>query len=828
MISSRQTKLRQNLALITAIICLLSYCGAAPSGPRIEIWPKAPDVVIEAQVVANKVLTCKAVGDKPEMFNTLRWAGPNDRENWQELSKRHKVKEVRNGLELEFLRPSPNDNGEYYCSGIYQSSDNYNASIFVRVMNPIKFEGCHDRQRVIKGMEGQKILCRVTGDSATSSIYKDEKPLESFGGRYKHDNDEGLEILGPVDDQDAGIYEVEALVESTGEKRKRIIQVDVHTRPEIPEFNHPTNNFNHLGFYGIEGEQAELRCNASGYPKPLVYWKDPKLRNLTSVGGYFVNPESGTLLITKVNRNDDNGTFQCTAENDVGKAERVISMVVLERPAITAFENKTFDEKSEATFECRATGYPKPTITIRKQGLNRLAYAPGDGDVTDVDETEEGGGARVYVYRVKIRASRQHYGLHYCNATNAAGTAERVGHLFVRHEPDLSLTPTEQFTQLGKNLSVTCHIRAYPAPQVSWYIENQQLINPQGHTMTSPDGQTHTITMMPPRVYQGNNARIICAASNSMGHSNVTIFSRYTTRPGLVNAYIVDRFPTAVKLSLTTISDGGDRIKSYKYDLYGTTNDRFSPLPVHYPIDHQVTTLIDASQTTSEYIIRNLYPNYRYKLTIRAINNVGEGDSTEFNFDTIAPSRPDPPVIVRPGVGTISQASSGIPSDYNNGYLLKWSPPDFDNGDPVTKYIIRFYKVDPEQTAIALDSVEERVIEQMNDRPMHAKIWPLEVNQRYKIELQARNKYGDSNPASIVVFAPSDKPAIANSEPLILSWLTEPPQTLLIALPILAILAMIIIDMFFCYYYQMGVSHAIKSCCCPAKANSVISDGTFT
>lgn len=801
------------ILLIIRLITTVSSSPVNPNGPRIEIRPSTPIVLFEAQTGSNRVLTCKALGDKPSMFNTLRWSGPNRSDNWEELMKKHKVREVRNGLatELEFIRPTPDDSGLYWCHGTYQSSDVYNASVIVKIYNPIKLENCPERQFVIEGAPNQHISCRITGDSATANAFKDNMSIEESGNRYKWNNDDGIEIIGSANKMDAGLYTIEVTADITGERRNHYINVEVHSRPEIKPYNPPETEAPIAEFSGIESEQAELKCEVSGNPRPLVYWLDPRLRNLTSVGGYFVNPEKGTLLIGRVNRVDDHGIFKCLAFNTVGEARRNVSMVVLQRPAIVAFENKTVDEGSEVEFECRATGYPRPVMTVRRHGLNQLPYRDGDGSLISEQLSEEGGGSPVFVYRLRIRAYRSHYSIHYCNATNMAGSAERVGQLTVRHKPDLSLTPPEQYFKLGKNVSITCHIKAFPQPRITWYAENRQIINAESNFKTSPDGQTHIVTMMPPLGTYSGSSKYTCYAENDLGYSQTIILTRYYTPPGLVNAVILDATPTTIKLELGVSNDGGDRIKRYKYRAEGVPLDLYNPY-VSYPYDRQNETYIDAALGTSIYTIRNLYPYYRYKISVKAINDAGEGDVTEISAETRRPTEPDPPVIVKPSSAFSGmQTSSGFPSDYQNGYVLKWSPPELDNGDPIQRYIIRFYKVDADSPSTAIGSAEQRVIEQMNERPMFARLAPLEPNERYRFELQARNKYGDSKPAHIIVYTSADKPPIPDYEPATLPWLVEPSTPLLVSLLILALACLIITDMIFCMCFQMGVIHSLRN-----------------
>lgn len=809
----------------------LTESNSHHNGPRIVIVPNEPVFYIDAQTPSTKALTCQTAGERPTLFSQLRWAGPNRTDNWDELAKKHSVTEEEpnsNQWLLEFKNPTIDDAGIYYCYGNFQGSDVFNSSIMVKVNSPIKLDNCPERQYLVQGSPYNKITCQITADSPKVTIYKDDTILTQLDNRYKWDND-GIVINGDINMSDAGRYMVRIKAQLTGDQKKQYIYVDVQTKPEIAPFNSSLNRSEfETDFIGIEGESAHLECKASGKPQPVVNWFDPQLRNLSSIGGYSVNPERGTLLVHKVERRFDNGTFKCTADNSVGPtAERNVTMTVLVRPQIVKFENKTADERSEVTFECRSNGYPVPDFSIRKQGLNSTPYRMGDGLVRDVSLKPEDGGSDVWVYQIKMIAQRASYGLHYCNATNRAGTAERIGSLAVNYPPDLSQTPSEQFVKIGKKMTVTCHIKAYPAPIVTWTIDRTQVINPdQSSIKTSPDGQTHIVTMMPPSALE--SGRFVCKAKNMMGEAEQAITPRYVTIPGVVTASLLDRTPTTVKLVLSVLNDGGDRIKQFRYSARGNTLDLHNPYFSYREDRHNVST-IDASPIPSAtYTIKNLLPHYIYRISISAVNDVGEGDASEISVETMKPTRPDPPVIIKP---TTSQqlASTGVPSDYSNGYPLKWSPPELDNGDPVTKYVIKYNKVSTNALDIPIDVGHQKVVGQMSERPLHARLGPLEVNSRYKILVQAVNKYGESEPAGIIVHTTPDRPSMPEIEALnFLPWLVEPSTSTLITLLGLAIVLLIVVDLLFCFCCQIGVTYFLRSWCCLAKTNSVISDKTYT
>lgn len=789
---------------------------SAATSPRIIIVPNGENAfLVNAKYPSSKALTCQTSGDRPTMFDQLRWSGPNRLDNAEELKKRHKVTEepaASNQWDLEFIKPTSDDSGTYYCTGVYHNTDKLNASIKVSIVNPLTLENCNDRQFLVEGRSNDQVTCRISADSPRVSILKDGKPLDLYNNRYKWNNDDSIDINGEVNQTDAGIYTIK-IKDARGEKVEQNIHVEVHSKPQIHDNpNQPS--------YGIEGDIAKLECLAAGKPKPLVTWRDPKLRNLTQVGGYIVDQEKGILTINKVDRVADEGEFQCVANNNVGEAMQRVPLAVYTKPIIDTFINQTADEGSEVTFECRARAHPAPNFSIRKHGINQQPYQVGDLQTKDSTVDQDAVNKDLYIFRLKMIAHRTNFGLHYCNATNKAGTAEHYNQLFVRYKPDLSATPREQHVRLGKKISYTCHIKGYPKPQVIWKIDNTQVVNINASFLASPDEQTHIGTMSPPNPQQTALSTITCIATNDMGQTEQIITPKFTTVPGVVTPNLLGRSPTTIKLQLNVDNDGGDRIKYFKYRLRGATKNRFDAL-YNYPIDLHNETTIDASPNPyTEYTIRNLLPDYDYKIVIRAVNEVGEGDINEFHVDTLKPTKPEPPNIIKPVTFSSQHTTSGFPSQYSNGYLLEWGPPNLDNGDPITKYRIKYKKMTTDALNMFSSDEHTRIIEQMNERPLHARLGPLETNQRYGIRLTALNKYGESEEATLVIYTTVDRPPMPDLEAQILPWLMETSTPTLVVLLTGAIVCSIIIDLTFCFCFQMGFIHRLRGRCSKDKIHA--------
>ena len=106
---------------------------------------------------------------------------------------------------------------------------------------------------------------------------------------------------------DAATYQCQVIV-GIGNKITKEVKLRVKTAVEILEEST-------VRLTVVEGEEARLECAVAGFPSPTITWRrqDHKVLHtggLTSLGSSLVIPEVGR---------QDQGEYQCTAENSVGE-----------------------------------------------------------------------------------------------------------------------------------------------------------------------------------------------------------------------------------------------------------------------------------------------------------------------------------------------------------------------------------------------------------------------------------------------------------------------------------------------------------------------------
>ncbi|KAI1278121.1 Fasciclin-2 [Halotydeus destructor] len=519
---TRKTVTVSFLLIILNLTSLVTYIEAqAPSGPRLVILPN--EAVIRRPVNKAFVVTCKGDNAEPSLFTDLKWLDANgDEINSNYQNQKIRVSKESERLLLTFYDPTSNDGGQYVCSGTFQESELLKRAVDVSFYQDITFEDCPDSQSLVKGSSGVVIRCSVFANPPPIITWtKNGAGLSqgTQGQKYIIENN-GIQVKGAVSEDDAGRYDVSARVEDTGAVEYRFITVEVHVAPEIREVKQDKN--------ATEGEEVTLTCHATGVPAPQYTWFDPQRRNLSTVGGYQVDRDRGTVSIMKVKRLEDNGKFTCEASNAAGKIQYEYKVDVITRPVITSFENTTAIVGSDGSLECRATGLPAPELTIRKDGEEEALFNGKNGAKLDLgtkdDET---------ILKVTLSpTSRAHDGLYYCSASNLGGRADRVGHLTVHFKPDLSQTKLDVKTWDAQPANLLCNVAAIPNATVNWWFRGNEIYadnsNPTYRVTGTNDGSV--LHVRPHGTPGAGGADVYgnyrCIARNVLGESMVEIQTR--------------------------------------------------------------------------------------------------------------------------------------------------------------------------------------------------------------------------------------------------------------------------------------------------------------
>lgn len=453
---------------------------------------------------------------------------------------------------------------------------------------------------------------------------------------------------------------------------------------EISHFAHtvsPRVESVHQDRDAIENEEVSLTCRASGIPKPLITWYDPQSRNLSEVGGYYVDRDRGILSITKVRKLDDSGRFTCRAQNAAGEQQETHNLIVISKPSVTSFENITAVATREAVFECRATGNPTPKLSIRMDGESQPLFEGRDR----IHMEERTSGDEAVLILTILNVERRYDSLYYCSAENKGGRVDRVGHLTVEYVPDLSKTVSLVKTWESNPVNLTCLADSIPNATISWTRRGHKLpLNGLSHTIYTEKGISNLLVkpLGGPGAGGGDVFGFYrCEAENIHGKNviDINLERAYVPEsPGPVKIFRTT--PTTIEFDLSLpLRDGGLPVKRfiarYRKEQYDESTDMSWP------------------STGGPYRIEGLEPRMSYMVKFAAENDVGIGFWTnEQRIVMPYESVPERTEFIIPDPLNILPESGDLKSLSPHEYMVQWKKPHA-NGREIDEYKIKYYKV---------------------------------------------------------------------------------------------------------------------------------------
>lgn len=155
---------------------------------------------------------------------------------------------------------------------------------------------------------------------------------------------------------DATKYQCQVMV-SLNNQITKSVEVKVKMQPVIKEGLSPTMRV-------VEGQPADLECQASGYPIPTVTWTRPDKSLLVNGKASYVGSK---LPLTSVRR-EDRGRYECYVHNGVGSGQkRAITLEVEFSPKVKAPRPRIPQALDyEADLTCEIEAYPPPSIIWTK------------------------------------------------------------------------------------------------------------------------------------------------------------------------------------------------------------------------------------------------------------------------------------------------------------------------------------------------------------------------------------------------------------------------------------------------------------------------------
>ncbi|KAG7210321.1 hypothetical protein KM043_011860 [Ampulex compressa] len=478
----------------------------------------------------------------------------------------------------------------------------------------------------------------------------------------------------------------------------------------------------------IVGSNVTLECAANGYPKPTVFWlKDGVAIDLTSLNSRYCKTAASSLVISNIQEEDD-GSYQCRAENEVETLDAVAEVIVqvppkfLKKPA-----DKVASENQDLEFECEIYGKPEPKVTWLKNGerITLSAYW----------QIVNGNNLRINGL-LAIDA-----GIFQCIGINPAGSIQAAARLTINQpkKPSAHKTTTPKTVPKKKLL---LHRQLY---NKTWQHPSTLL----GHTLSA-------FTPNPPLSISPSDDPADLPGSVRYPNSLYDPDSHFIDDTDSLES-IEGSVPSAPRnLSLVIVTA---RFATLRWQEPENTNGDIVNYYIYYKQEGVQRERVVNTQQKLEAMIRGLQPSMTYQFRVVAQNARGPGASSEIlQVTTLTEANvPGPPMNLE---GRATSSAS---------IALSWEKPQVVNGR-ISKYIITFMEGDGEETALDTIGTTHELVNLM-------------PYTEYSIRVQAANENGPGAFSRDIMIrthsAPPTQPPhnvtleAASSTSIIIRW--EPP-----------------------------------------------------
>nr|CAD7197525.1 unnamed protein product [Timema douglasi] len=224
------------------------------------------------------------------------------------------------------------------------------------------------------------------------------------------------------------------------------------------------------------GDTFTLSCQAKGTPKPNITWKKDRRKILDMLGGRVnqVTHENGSDLVVEKADIEDEGVYQCEAENDMDLDVGVSETRFVEAPMVTAeVGNKLVKAGDTITLKCLISGIPEPAVTWSRRGQEILP----DFKFQVVSQFQNDSSLKIV--NVEMSDAEEYT----CIGQNKVGTSHDSVSLDVGMSPRIVQVPMDVEIKYNSNGSVPCMALGLPAPDISWLKEDGKVLEAPHFTL---------------------------------------------------------------------------------------------------------------------------------------------------------------------------------------------------------------------------------------------------------------------------------------------------------------------------------------------------------
>nr|AGL39311.1 Down syndrome cell adhension molecule [Eriocheir sinensis] len=566
-----------------------------------------------------------------------------------------------------------------------------------------------DKVAVVAG-ENMIVHCPVAGYPIDSIVWEKNGRMLPIN-RRQHPHDNGTLIVEAVErSSDQGRYTCVAR-NTQGYTARGDLDVQVMVEPQILPFAFPEEV--------EEGQLIQVSCAVTKGDDPITlqWYKDGV--PLVSSPSFIINnvaSKLSILLLSSANANHT-GTYSCLAFNPIGTAESSASLRVEVPPRwIVEPTDKAFALGSDARLECKADGFPRPSLGWKKAA----GTTPGDyRDLAvsnpNVRVTDDG-----TLQIVNIQKS--HEGYYLCEANNGIGAGlSTVIYVRVQAPPQFKIQYRNQTASREEDAVLECEAEGETPIGILWSKNKHsidQATEPRYTIREEMRGGSVHSSLSIKTTDRTDSAVYTCVATNAFGSADTNINLIIQERPEQPSSLkVLDKSGRSVELSWTRPYDGNSPVTRYivEYKLSRRNWDTDSERMM-VPGEQNMAGVLD------------LRPATTYHLRIVARNEIGDSEPS----DTVT-------------IITAEEAPSGPPRDLKvtavdqNSLRVTWKPPLREewNGD-IQGYQVG-YRLASSNSSYVFETVE---FSKEMGKEHHLVITKLNVYTEYAVVVSAFNKIG--------------------------------------------------------------------------------------
>ncbi|CAH0555678.1 unnamed protein product [Brassicogethes aeneus] len=601
-----------------------------------------------------------------------------------------------------------NDGGLYRCVASSKvGSADHSARINVY---GLPFVRSMEKQAIVAG--GTLIVhCPFAGHPVETVVWERDNRLLPINGKQKVFPNGTLMIENVERTSDQATY-VCVAKNSQGYSARGSLEVQVMVLPKI----HPFDFGEELPFVG---EAVSVSCLISVGDMPVEFsWAlngKPVEENQNINVGY-AGKKMSYLNIDNVSEKHM-GNYTCLAANRAGISSYSAELVVKVPPRwILEPTDKAFAQGSDAAVECKADGFPKPTVTWKRAtGVSPGDYKdfkPNNPDVKVEDGT-------LTINNIQ----KTNEGYYLCEAVNGIGSGlSAVVLISVQAPPQFDIKLRNQTARRGDPAVLQCEAKGEKPIGILWNINGKRL-EPKGDNRYTireeilPNGVLSDLSIK--RTERSDSALFSCVATNAFGSDDTNINMIIQEVPEVpYGLKVLDKSGKTVQLSWVSPYDGNSPIKIFNIE-YKQSKASW---------DSNTDSVLVPGDLT-EAGINTLRPATTYHIRIVAENEIGKSDPSDtVTIITAEESPSGAPTKIR--VETSDQFS----------LMVYWKPPLREqwNGDIQGYYV--GYRLGSSNTPYLFQTVE--FPREEDGKEHHLNISNLKTYTQYSVVVQAFNKVG--------------------------------------------------------------------------------------